>query len=168
MSVAFSVLVLRVALGLIVAAHGSQKLFGWFGGQGFAKTSGFLSSLGFRPAWFWTLLGTLGEFGGGLLLALGLLNPLAGVAIFAAMLMAVLKFHWSKGFWGTQGGYEYPLVLGLLGAVLALVGPGSYSLDALIGFSFAVPVVWVLLVLAALVVIVGVLTSRQRAAEATV
>jgi putative oxidoreductase len=165
MSLALSLLILRVALGLIVAAHGSQKLFGWFGGNGFAKTSGFLASLGFRPAWFWALLGSAGEFGGGLLLALGLLTPLGAAAIFAAMLMAVLKFHWSKGFWGMQGGYEYPLVLGLLSAVLALVGPGSYALDTLIGFSIAAPLVWIILVLAALVVIIGIATSRQPASK---
>ena len=165
MSVAFSLLILRVALGLIVAAHGSQKLFGWFGGHGFTGTTGFLASLGFRPAWFWGLLGGLGEFGGGLLLALGLLNPLAGAAISAAMLMAVLKFHWSKGFWGTKGGYEYPLVLGLLGAVLALTGPGSYALDTLLGFSLAAPLIWVILVLAALVVLVGIATSHKPASK---
>lgn len=165
MSVALSLLVLRVVLGLIVAAHGSQKLLGWFGGSGLAKTSGFLASLGFRPAWFWALVGALGEFAGGLLLALGLLSPLGGAAIFAAMLMAVLKFHWSKGFWGTKGGYEYPLVLGLLSAVLALVGPGTYALDTLFGFALSAPLTWLLLALAALVVIVGIVTSRQPATK---
>ncbi|HXR66904.1 MAG TPA: DoxX family protein [Ktedonobacteraceae bacterium] len=165
MSLALSLLILRVAIGLIVAAHGSQKLFGWFGGHGFAGTSGFLASLGFRPAWFWVLLGGAGEFGGGLLLALGLLTPLGATAIFAAMLMAVLKFHWSKGFWGAKGGYEYPLVLGLLSAVLALVGPGSYALDTLIGLSIATPLVWIILILAALVVIIGIATSRQPASK---
>ncbi len=96
---------------------------------------------------------------------LGLLSPLAGAAIFAAMLMAVLKFHWSKGFWNMKSGYEYPLVLGLLGAVLALTGPGSYSLDALLGFALATPLIWLVLVLAALVVIAGIATSRQAAAK---
>lgn len=165
MSTAFLLLILRVGLGLRVAAHGSQKLLGWFGGSGFTRTSGLLSSKGFRPGWFWALLGAFGEFGGGLLLALGLLSPLAAAAIFAAMLMAVLKFHWSKGFWGSKGGYEYPLVLGFLSVVLALSGPGAYSLDALLGFSLAMPLVWIILALAALVVIIGVVTSRQPAAE---
>src|SRR5690348_11813607 len=139
MSTALTLLILRVALGLILAAHGSQKLFGWFGGPGFAGLSGWLASAGFKPAWFWALLGGLGEFAGGLLLALGLLSPLGAIAVFAAMLMAVAKFHWSKGFWSPKGGYEYPLVLGILSVVLGLSGPGSYSLDALIGFSLSTP-----------------------------
>lgn len=161
MSIAWSLLVLRVVIGLIVAAHGSQKLFGWFGGGGFAKTVGMLKGQGFKPAWFWALLGGVGEFGGGVLLALGFLTPLAALGVFASMLMAVLKFHWGKGFWGAKGGYEYPMVLGLLGAVLALAGPGSYSLDALIGFSLSAALIWGLVVLAALVVIIGIAISRQ-------
>jgi putative oxidoreductase len=163
MSIALALLVLRIVLGLTVAAHGSQKLFGWFGGNGFTQTVGFMKAQGFQPAWFWTLLGGLGEFGGGVLLALGLLSPLAGAAIFAAMLMAVLKFHWGKGFWAMKGGYEYPLVLSLLGAVLTLSGPGSYSLDALFGFALPTPLTWAVLVLAALVVLVGIAVSRQAA-----
>lgn len=165
MSVAIALLVLRVALGLIVAAHGSQKLFGWFGGGGFVRTGEFMTRQGFRPAWLWALLGGLGEFGGGVLLAAGLLSPLAGAAVFAAMLMAVLKFHWSKGFWSMKGGYEYPLVLAILGALLALTGPGNYSLDALFGFALATPLVWTVLVLAALVVLIGIATSRQVTAK---
>lgn len=163
-STSFALLFLHVALGLLLVAHGSQKLFGWFGGQGFVKTTGFLEAQGFRPAWLWSLFGGLGEFGGGLLLALGLLSPLGALGIFAAMLMAVLKFHWSKGFWGTKGGYEYPLVLGLLALVLGLTGPGSYSLDALIGFALPLPLFLVLLVVAALVVVVGIVTSHRAVA----
>ena len=167
MSISFALLFLRVALGLLLVAHGSQKLFGWFGGQGFVKTTGFLAMQGFRPAWLWSLFGGLGEFGGGLLLALGLLSPLGALGIFAAMLMAVLKFHWSKGFWETKGGYEYPLMLGLLALVLGLTGPGSYSLDALLGFALPLPLFLALLVVAALVVVVGIVTSH-RAASAQV
>lgn len=165
MSTALTLFVLRAALGLIVAAHGSQKLFGWFGGNGFAGTTGWIASQGFKPAWFWALLGALGEFAGGLLLAFGLLSPLGALAIFAAMLMAVLKFHWSNGFWGTKGGYEYPLVLGILAVVLGLAGPGSYSLDALIGFTLSTPLFLVGLVLAALVVVVGLVTSRKSSSQ---
>lgn len=168
MSTALILLTLRVTLGLVVAAHGSQKLFGWFGGPGFAGETGWLASQGFKPAWFWTLLGGLGEFAGGLLLVLGLLNPLGALAIFGAMLMAVVKFHWRKGFWWTQLGYEYPLVLGILSVVLGLAGSGSYSLDALIGFSLSTPLVLVGLVLAALVVSVGIaISNRSSSKQAT-
>lgn len=163
MSASFALLFLHVALGLLLVAHGSQKLFGWFGGQGFVKTTSLLATQGFKPAWFWSLLGGLGEFGGGLLLALGLLSPLGALGIFAAMLMAVLKFHWSKGFWNSKGGYEYPLVLGLLALMLGLTGPGSYSLDALIGFALPVPLFLVLLVLAVLVVVLGIAISHRTA-----
>ena len=165
MSFAFAVLVLRVVLGLFMVGHGSQKLLGWFGGGGFAGTTKFMSSLGFKPAWLWVLFGSLGEFGGGILLALGLLTPLAAIAVFAAMLMAVVKFHGSKGFFAQKGGYEYPLLLAILSLVLGLIGPCSYSLDALIGFALPTPIFWVLLVVAIVVVAVGIVISNQQSAK---
>src|ERR1700724_1693914 len=107
MTIALGILILRVVTGLLLAAHGSQKLFGWFKGPGFAGATGWLQSIGFRPAWLWALLDCLGEFGGGLLLALGLLTPLASLAIIAVMIMAILKFKISNGFWATNNGYEF-------------------------------------------------------------
>ena len=155
-------LILRVVVGLLIAGHGSQKLFGWFGGSGFAKTVGMMKSQGFKAPTFWALLGGLGEFGGGLFFALGLLTPLAAIAIVAAMLMVVVKFHWSKGLWGAKGGYEYPLVLLVVALVVALIGAGSFSLDALIGFTLPFPVTLLFLLLAIIVVAVGVIQSRQH------
>src|SRR5436190_17971616 len=135
MEFSFVLLIVRVIVGLLMIGHGSQKLFGWFGGAGFAKTVGFLKSVGFKPALFWALLGVLGELGGGVLLVLGLLTPLGAVAVFASMLMAVLKFHWKAGLWAQKGGYEYPLVLALLALIVGSAGGGSYSLDTLLGFA---------------------------------
>ena len=158
----FGLLILRLVVGLLIAGHGSQKLFGWFGGSGFAKTVGMMKSQGFKAPRLWASLGSLGEFGGGLFFALGLLTPLAAIAIVASMLMVVVKFHWSKGLWGAKGGFEYPLVLLVVTLFVGLVGAGSYSIDALIGFALPLPVTLVFLLLAILVVAVGVMQSRQR------
>lgn len=90
-------LILRLVLGLILAGHGAQKLFGWFDGPGLQGTTGWLRSLGLRPAPFWAFMAGLGEFGGGLLLALGLLSTLGSLGLIAAMLMSIILVHWSKG-----------------------------------------------------------------------
>lgn len=165
MELSLALLIIRIVVGLLLIGHGSQKLFGWFGGHGFAGTVGFLKSQGFKPAAFWTLLGSLGEVGGGVLFVLGLLTPLGAVALFASMLMAVIKMHWKAGLWAQKGGYEYPLVLGLVALAVGIVGGGSYSIDALIGFSLPALYYWILVVLAVVVDLIGVATSRQPAAQ---
>lgn len=105
----------------------------------------------------------MGEFGGGLLLALGFLSPLGALGVFASMLMAVvIKFSWSRGFWATKGGYEYALVLALMSLISGIAGPGSYSLDALLGIHVPQLFFWIGLVLAIVVDIVGVITNHQR------
>ena len=162
-SIAAGLLIIRLVVGLLLFAHGGQKLFGWFGGFGFKGTSGWLQSQGFKQAELWTLVGALGELGGGLLFAVGFLTPLGAIGIFASMLMAVIKFHWSNGLWATSGGYEYPLVLTFIGLVGALVGPGAYSIDSLIGFSIPSFIVIICLVLAVIIDLIGVFTSSQAA-----
>ncbi len=163
MEFSLALLIIRVVVGLLMIGHGSQKMFGWFGGAGFVKTIGFLKAVGFKPAAFWALIGTLGELGGGVLFLLGLLTPLGAVAIFASMLMAVLKFHWKAGLWSQKGGYEYPLVLAFVALAAGIVGGGSYSLDALIGFSLPAMFYWILVALAIIVDLVGIVISRQPA-----
>src|SRR2546427_1350762 len=130
-------LVLRLVVGLTLTAHGSQKLFGWFGGGGLDGTAGALEQLGFRPGKPHALVTGLAEVGGGVGLALGLLTPLAAAAIIGAMIGAVVSAHWSKGFFGMNGGYEYPLVIAAAGVALAFTGPGRFSLDRALGWRLA-------------------------------
>ncbi len=129
MSLDFGLLILRLVVGLLFVGHGGQKLFGWFGGGGLNGTVGMVTKMGFRPAWFWALMAALSEFGGGVLLTLGLLSPLGSLGIIAAMLIAI-KVHWAKGLWNMKGGIEFPLLNLVAALALAFTGPGAFSLDA--------------------------------------
>ena len=123
-------LVLRLTTGGLMAGHGAQKLFGAFGGHGLEGTKGFMESLGLRPASRWAALAGLSEFGGGVLTALGLLNPLGPIGIISAMTMAARTAHRGKPIWGTAGGAELPVPNISAALALALAGPGRYSLDS--------------------------------------
>lgn len=160
-------LVIRVVIGGLLAAHGAQKLFGAFGGYGMKGTAGWLASLGLRPGVFWALLAGLGEFGGGLLFALGLLTPLGSVAVAAAMTMAILLAH-RQALWVSEGGMEYNLVLIAVAAAVALMGPGAFSLDALLGVSVPAVLTAAAAVLAALTVVVGFSSREQLEPQAQV
>ena len=125
--------ILRLATGSLLAGHGAQKLFGWFGGQGLRATSDWFSTMGFRPAVFWAVLAGVLELGGGLLFALGLFSPLGTLMIAASMLTAIAKVHWPK-VWATTGGFELPLMnLVVVIAVALEGGPGAISLDNVFG-----------------------------------
>jgi putative oxidoreductase len=130
-------LILRLTVGLTLAAHGAQKLFGWFGGPGLDATGQFFAMIGFSPGRRQALMAGLAETGGGLLLALGFLSPAAATLIFSVMLVAALSVHVKKGFFITNGGYEYTLVLGFAALTLAFTGPGLFSVDALVGYSIS-------------------------------
>ena len=166
MTLALGLLIVRVVIGLTLAAHGAQKLFGWFGGSGFAKFGMGLSKQGLKPGWLWVLLACLGEFGGGLSLAAGFLTPLGAAGIFAAMLMAMLKTHWKNGFWNGKRGIEYTLTLVAVSVGLGLTGPGDYSLDALLKTTLPnSALIFCLLALAGIIVdSIGLFISRQPAA----
>ena len=130
-------LILRLVVGLALAAHGSQKLFGWFGGHGIAGTGGFLESIGFRPGKVMAAISGIGEMAGGLGLALGLLTPLAAALVIATMLVAIYSVHIHNGFFVTKQGYEYNLVLAAVALALAFAGPGQLSIDAALGLPLA-------------------------------
>ena len=122
----------RLFLGLAIAAHGAQKLFGWFGGHGIAGTGGYFESVGFRPGRPLAAIAGLSEFTGGLLTALGLLGPL-GPALMVAVMIVALTQHAGNGFFAMDNGMEVPLLYLAGGLVLGVTGFGRYSLDAALG-----------------------------------
>ena len=135
-------LVIRVVLGALMAAHGSQKLFGWFGGYGLTGTGGFFEALGFRPGRLFAALAGFAETFGGLLFAVGFLAPWASMAIISVMLVAIGSVHWGNGLFAMSNGVEVPLLYAAAAAGVALTGPGAYSLDAIFALaSFWTPVV---------------------------
>ncbi|GAA4291939.1 DoxX family membrane protein [Streptomyces venetus] len=125
-------LLLRLGTGGVLAAHGTQKLFGWFGGHGIEGTGQFMESVGYAPGKASATAAGLAETGGGTLLALGLATPAAGAAAAGAMAGAA-AVHTPNGFFNQSGGYEYAATLGLTAAGLAVTGPGRISLDHVLG-----------------------------------
>ena len=123
-------LALRVPVGIIFAAHGAQKLFGWFGGYGLEGTGQFFGSIGLNPGYLMALLAGAAEFFGGLALVLGLLVRPATAALAFAMLVAIFAVHISKGFFMSNNGYEYALALFAASVSLLFSGGGRYAVDA--------------------------------------
>jgi putative oxidoreductase len=138
----YGILLLRLVLGLTLAAHGAQKLFGAFGGHGLRGTGGFFSTLGLRAPLLTALGVGLSEFGGGLLLAGGLLMPFAALAVAVVMLSAIALVHRPNGFWNTNGGYEFNLLIWAAAVALAATGGGRFSLDAFAGWADNVSGLW--------------------------
>jgi putative oxidoreductase len=166
---ALGLLLLRVVFGLTLAAHGSQKLFGSFGGGGAAGTTTFFRSLGFRAPLLMALIAGLGELAGGLLFAFGLLTPLAALILSIVMLNAIGSVHWKKGFFNSAGGYEFNLAILATAVAITAIGPGRYSLDGALGWAEAISGPWwalAVVVLAALAASVTLTIGRTHATRA--
>ncbi|AHF06128.1 DoxX family protein [Desulfitobacterium metallireducens] len=121
-------LVMRLIFGLSFARHGTEKLFGWFGGYGIKGTAGYFESIGVKPGVPMVILAGLGELLGGLFLAAGILLPVAAVLIVGSMLVAIAKATGKNGFAITAGGYEYNLAIIAVAIGILLTGPGAYVL----------------------------------------
>src|SRR5215207_4461039 len=154
-------MIVRVVQGSLMAGHGAQKLFGSFGGPGLEGTSGFMEMLGMRPGRPWAYLAGISEFGGGVLTALGLLNPLGPLGVIASMSMATRKAHWGKPIWVTEGGAELPLLNIAVSTALMIREPDRYSLDRILGIRLPI---WVR-PLGLVGIIVAVLYTELGAAE---
>lgn len=128
-------LLLRVTVGLAFAAHGTQKVFGWFGGHGPDATGQFMEAMGFRPGRRHALAAGYIEVVSGGLLAIGFLTPLAAALIASVMIVAVATVHWKNGFFVMTGGYEYNLVLSVAALTVAFTGPGTLSIDHALGLA---------------------------------
>jgi putative oxidoreductase len=122
--------IIRAIIGGLLFAHGTQKLFGWYGGYGLDGTGGFFESVGHKPGRTMAMVAGLSEAGGGLLLILGLLTPVGCAAIIGTMIVAAVSVHKDNGLWATNGGYELPLINATVAAGLAFAGAGKWSLDS--------------------------------------
>ena len=152
----------RLVFGLLMAAHGTQKLFGWFGGYGLTAVSGYFESLGFRPGRFFALAASLTEVVGGLLVAAGFLGPIGPALVLSVMIVAALSVHAQHGLFAANNGIEVPLLYAAAAIALGLTGPGGYSLDAAIGLTsvWTPAIAWSVLVAGAIGGVLNVATRR--------
>jgi putative oxidoreductase len=126
-------LLARLILGVLMAAHGAQKLFGWFGGYGLDGTAGYFENLGFRPGRLFVITASLSEIASGILIALGLFGPVGPALLLSVMIVAAVSVHWKHGLFAGTNGIEVPLLYAAGAVALALTGPGLFSLDAALG-----------------------------------
>ena len=143
--------IVRVAVGVLIAGHGAQKLFGAFGGQGLERWQGAVASMGFAQPRLFAALAAFAEFFGGIALAIGLLVPIACAVIVVDLAVAIVKVHAAKGPWVTKGGYEYALALLVAVAALGLAGATPYSIDFALGLGDSALLFIVLTVIGGLV-----------------
>ena len=138
-TVSFGLLVLRVVVGLIMAAHGAQKLLGWFGGYGLRGTGQFFVQLGFQPGPAFAAAASISEIISGLLVTFGFLGPIGPALMISVMIVAAMTVHWEHGLFASNNGIELPLLYGAAAFALALTGFGQYSFDSVLGIAGHLP-----------------------------
>lgn len=164
-----AILVARLIIGLGVAAHGSQKLLGWFGGGGVSGTAAFMESLGYRPGALYALAAGLGELVGGLLVAAGALNGVGPALIILVMLVAIFSVHLPNGFFNSNNGWELPAANIAAALAFDYAGFGKYALDrSMLHFPFyTMEIRWVLVGVAVILALGTVVTRHRQAHQPT-
>jgi putative oxidoreductase len=167
-TLSIGLLVVRVVVGLLMAAHGAQKLLGWFGGYGLHGTGQFFTQLGFQPGRAFAAAAAISEIASGLLVVFGLLGPIGPALMVSVMIVAAITVHWEHGLFAMANGIELPLLYGTAAFGLAMTGFGQYSLDASLGIAerWAAAGIWT----AVIVGIAGAFANvalRRRPASAT-
>jgi putative oxidoreductase len=161
-------LIVRLVIGLLMAAHGSQKLFGWFGGHGIAGTGMFFETIGFRPGRLFATVASITEIVSGILVALGFLGPIGPALMLSVMIVAAVSVHWKNGLFAQSNGIELSLFYGTVAVALALIGFGQYSFDAVLGLQSLYTPTFALVALAVGVLgsVANLLARRQPAVAA--
>jgi putative oxidoreductase len=160
-----ALLIVRLVIGLGIAAHGAQKLFGWFGGYGLVGTGGFFEGLGFKPGKFFAAAAGLGEIGSGLLIAAGIGGALGPALLVMVMLVAIASVHITKGFFAQNGGWELNAAYISAALIVAFTGFGAYSLDRVLGLNLLTDPrqVWIALGAAVVLALLNLLARRPTA-----
>lgn len=169
-TLSIGLLLVRVVTGLVMAAHGAQKLLGWFGGYGLNKTGEFFVHLGFQPGRAFAAAASLTEITSGLLIALGFLGPIGPALMISVMIVAAITVHWEHGLFASNNGIEVPLLYATAALALALMGFGLYSVDAWLGLAdrWTPTATWIVLSLGALGGFANLAIRRRPTATAGV
>lgn len=160
-----AILVARLIIGLGVAAHGSQKLFGWFAGGGVRGTATFMESLGYRPGALYAVAAGLGELVGGVLVAIGALNGVGPALIILVMLVAILSVHIANGFFNSNNGWQLPAANIAAALAFDYAGFGKYSVDRILHVPFYSTEIRWALIGAAVILALGTVVTRHREAH---
>ena len=159
-TLSFGLLIARLVIGPLMAAHGAQKLLGWFGGPGLSGAGQFMTQLGFRPGRAFAAIASLTEVVSGLLVTFGFLGPIGPALMLSVMITAAVTVHLKNGVFAMKNGIEVPLLYAVAAVALALTGFGEYSADAVLGISVSLPLTGLVLAVGAIGAI-GNLTLRR-------
>ena len=168
-TLSLGLLLVRVVIGVIMAAHGAQKLLGWFGGYGLRGTGQFFEQIGFQPGPAFAAAASISEIVSGLLVALGFLGPIGPALMISVMIVAAMTVHWEHGLFAANNGIELPLLYGITAFGLALTGFGQYSLDNWVGIAGHLPVTatWIALTVGIVGAFANLALRRRPAAART-